>query len=76
MSDGLRASGHEVVDLPVYRNTQNPQAEAHDLTLYDKVIFSSPSAVEAFKNIYANQSTKHLLIIAKGKTTYEAIQTI
>ena len=76
LSDGLRASGHEVVDLPVYRNTQNPQAEAHDLTLYDKVIFSSPSAVEAFKNIYANQSTKHLLIIAKGKTTYEAIQTI
>lgn len=76
LSDGLRAQGHEVTDLPVYHNTPNPNAEVQDLSKFDKVVFTSPSTVEAFKAIYGKEDTKHLLIIAKGKTTYEAIQTI
>ena len=76
LSDGLRASGHEVTELTVYHNIPNLDAEKQNLDKYDKVIFTSPSTVEAFRNIYTKEESKHLLMIAKGKTTYETIQTI
>ena len=76
LSDGLRASGHEVTELTVYHNIPNPDAEKQNLDKYDKVMFTSPSTVEAFRNIYTKEESKHLLMIAKGKTTYETIQTI
>lgn len=76
LSDGLIAQGHVVEDIPVYTNRPNADAQPIDLSKVDKVIFSSPSAVEVFKNLYGNDVPKHLLLIAKGKTTYETIQTI
>ncbi len=76
LSDGLRASGHEVTELTVYHNIPNLDAEKQNLDKYDKVMFTSPSTVEAFRNIYTKEESKHLLMIAKGKTTYETIQTI
>ena len=76
LSDGLIAQGHVVEDIPVYTNRPNTEAQPIDLSKVDKVIFSSPSAVEVFKNLYGNDVPKHLLFIAKGKTTYETIQTI
>lgn len=76
LSDGLIAQGHVVEDIPVYTNRPNADAQPIDLSKVDKVIFSSPSAVEVFKNLYGNNVPKHLLLIAKGKTTYETIQTI
>lgn len=76
--DGLR--NHRVTDLPVYINRPDKQAVRQDLTQYDKILFSSPSGVEAFKDLYGITGDKELqfdgLIIAKGETTYEAIQTI
>ena len=104
--DGL--SQHHVTDLAVYSNTPNTDAVRQDLSQYDKILFSSPSAVEAFRDLYGNgnetaaptkreqahyenennfeplnQREARLkllnfngLIIAKGETTYEAIQTI
>ncbi len=76
LSDGLRSQGHTVTDLPVYTNTPNSAAVCQDLSQYDKVLFTSPSTVEAFRALYGEEIPKHLLLIAKGKTTYEAIQTI
>lgn len=76
LSDGLTAQGHVVEDIPVYTNRPDTDAQPIDLSKVDKVIFSSPSAVEVFKNLYGNDVPKHLLLIAKGKTTYETIQTI
>lgn len=76
LSDGLIAQGHVVEDIPVYTNRPNTEAQPIDLSKVDKVIFSSPSSVEVFKNLYGNNVPKHLLLIAKGKTTYETIQTI
>lgn len=76
LSDGLMAQGHRVTDLATYANTPNTEATKIDLSQYDKVIFHSPSAADVFKSLYADEQTKHLLLIAKGKTTYEAIQTI
>ena len=73
LSDGLRQQGHTVTDLPVYVNTPNPNAVKQDLTKYDKVVFPSPSTVEAFRTLYGEDIPKHLLIIAKGQTTYEKI---
>ena len=72
----MEKQGHQVTDLPVYTNRPNTNATKVNLEEYDKVIFTSPTTVEAFKNLYNSQNTNHLLIIAKGKTTYEAIQTI
>ena len=78
LTDGLRQ--HEVTDLPVYSNRPDKQAVKQDLTQYDKILFSSPSGVEAFRDLYGITEDKELqfdgLIIAKGETTYEAIQTI
>ncbi|MBO6059753.1 MAG: uroporphyrinogen-III C-methyltransferase [Bacteroidaceae bacterium] len=78
LTDGLRQ--HEVTDLPVYSNRPNKQAVKQDLTQYDKILFSSPSGVEAFRDLYGITKDKELqfdgLIIAKGETTYEAIQTV
>ncbi|MCQ2195391.1 MAG: uroporphyrinogen-III C-methyltransferase [Paludibacteraceae bacterium] len=76
LSDGLIAQGHVVEDIPVYTNRPNADAQPIDLSKVDKVIFSSPSSVEVFKNLYGNNIPIHLLLIAKGKTTYETIQTI
>lgn len=76
LSDGLIAQGHVVEDIPVYTNRPNTEAQPIDLSKVDKVIFSSPSTVEVFKNLYGSNVPKHLLLIAKGKTTYETIQTI
>ncbi|MBO7051488.1 MAG: uroporphyrinogen-III C-methyltransferase [Prevotella sp.] len=71
-------SQHEVTDLAVYTNTPNKEAVKQDLTQYDKIVFGSPSGVEAFRSLYTTEEINGYngLIIAKGETTYEAIQTI
>ena len=71
-------SQHEVTDLAVYTNTPNKEAVKQDLTQYDKIVFGSPSGVEAFRSLYTEEEINGYngLIIAKGETTYEAIQTI
>jgi uroporphyrinogen III methyltransferase/synthase len=78
LTDGLRQ--HEVTDLPVYSNRPDKDAVKQDLSQYDKILFSSPSGVEAFRDLYGITEDKKLqfdgLIIAKGETTYEAIQTV
>ena len=78
LTDGLRQ--HEVTALPVYSNRPDKDAVKQDLTQYDKILFSSPSGVEAFRDLYGITEDKKLqfdgLIIAKGETTYEAIQTV
>ena len=76
LSEKLVEQGYEVTDLPVYTNKPNREAVKQDLTKFDKVLFTSPSTVEAFKQLYGENISKHLLFIAKGKTTYEAVQTI
>lgn len=75
LKEGLMAQGHRVTDLPVYANRFVDHPIRVDLHAIEKVEFSSPSAVEAFLRLYEN-IPDHLLFTAKGKTTYEAIQTI
>jgi uroporphyrinogen III methyltransferase/synthase len=54
--------------LTVYRNCPNEEAPAVDLTQYQKVVFSSPSGVEAFRQKYHGLPSG-LLYVAKGDTT-------
>jgi uroporphyrinogen III methyltransferase/synthase len=68
LSEGLQAAGHTVIDLTVYRNCPNEEAPAVDLTQYQKVVFSSPSGVEAFRQKYHGLPSG-LLYVAKGDTT-------
>lgn len=69
---------HKVTDLAVYSNSPNREAVKQNLGRYDKIVFGSPSGVEAFRNLYTEEERNGYegLIIAKGETTYEAIQTI
>ncbi len=68
LSDELKALGNEVTDLPVYKNLINNGVELPELSQFRKILFSSPSAIEAFKKLYGNVP-KGILLIAKGKTT-------
>ena len=71
-------SQHHVTDLPVYTNRPRQDVEKQRLADYDKILFGSPSGVEAFNALYTKEERQAYsgLIIAKGETTYEAIQTI
>jgi uroporphyrinogen III methyltransferase/synthase len=73
-SDALESIGHRVTDVPVYTNTVNTEAERVDLSRFDKIIFTSPSCVEAFVQLYGSLPEKTLLT-AKGKTTANKLKT-
>jgi uroporphyrinogen III methyltransferase/synthase len=75
LSDGLRQQGHEVTDLTVYRNLPNEEAETVDLSRYQKVVFSSPSGVEAFRQKY-HGIPDGLLYVAKGDTTSQYLNDL
>lgn len=64
----LLEMNNEVTDLTVYLNTPNPDAQMVDVTMFDKILFSSPSGVEAFLGRYG-VFPEGPLLIAKGRTT-------
>ncbi len=72
LSDALRTMGADVVDLPVYTNEINGEASKIDLSLFDQILFSSPSGVEAFRQIYRDFPEK-ICLTAKGETTQKAL---
>ncbi len=68
LSGELESLGNQITDIPIYINTINHHAEKVDLSRFRKIIFSSPSGVEAFKNLYG-EIPIGVQLIAKGKTT-------
>jgi len=74
LPEALTAMGNNVTDLPVYTNTINDQTEKIDLSKVHKIIFASPSGVEAFKKLYG-ALPEGIPLIAKGKTTENALKT-
>lgn len=68
LSVGLQKLGHEVIDLPVYINTDNEEAKKVSLDEVSKILFGSPSGVQAFEKLYGHLPEGKLLI-ARGKTT-------
>ena len=73
LSEALARMGNHVTDLPVYNNLENEAAEKADLTQFHKIIFSSPSGVEAFKRVYG-ELPEGILLVARGKTTENSIK--
>ncbi|GHV32233.1 hypothetical protein FACS1894177_08080 [Bacteroidia bacterium] len=73
LSEELSKLGNQVVDIPVYRNTINKKAEKTDLAQFQKIIFSSPSGVEAFSEIYG-EIPPGIQLIAKGETTEQKLK--
>jgi uroporphyrinogen III methyltransferase/synthase len=74
LSEELEKMGNRVTDIPVYRNTVNEKAEKTDLSQFRKIVFSSPSGVEAFTQIYG-EIPSGIQLIARGKTTEEKLKT-
>lgn len=75
LSEGLLRLGNRVTDVPVYRNTVNKEAERVDLSLFQKILFASPSCVEAFVELYG-QLPENVRLAAKGSTTKNKIKEI
>jgi uroporphyrinogen III methyltransferase/synthase len=73
LSEELSRFGNQVVDISVYRNTINEKAEKADLSQFQKIIFSSPSGVEAFSEIYG-EIPAGIQLIAKGETTEQKLK--
>ncbi|MDR0566890.1 MAG: uroporphyrinogen-III C-methyltransferase [Prevotellaceae bacterium] len=68
LAEELEKLGNRVLDLPVYRNTAREAAEKVNLAQFQKIVFSSPSGVDAFMQLYG-QMPSGVQLIAKGKTT-------
>lgn len=68
LSEGLKALGNYITDIAVYTNSKNESAEIKDLSVFDKIVFSSPSGIHAFLDIY-KEIPSDIEIITKGKTT-------
>ncbi|MDR1602364.1 MAG: uroporphyrinogen-III C-methyltransferase [Tannerella sp.] len=75
LPDALAACGNSVTDLPVYRNTPDGEAKTVDLSHFHRIIFSSPSCVEAFMRLYGELPPETLLA-ARGKTTLNTLKHI
>ncbi|MDR0575074.1 MAG: uroporphyrinogen-III C-methyltransferase [Tannerella sp.] len=73
LSDELQALGNQVTDVPVYENSVNTKAEKVELSDFQKIIFSSPSGVEAFRLLYG-ELPEGIQLIAKGNTTENKIK--
>jgi len=73
IAEALRAQGHEVKVVPVYR-TKSTEGEAAEVVLsidYDAVVFSSPSGVRSFKAI---RGTLPSVCVAIGATTRSELE--
>ena len=73
LSEELEKLGNYVTDLPVYTNKPNDEAEKLDISQFQKIVFTSPSVVDAFKSLYGELPTG-IQLLAKGKTTESKIK--
>lgn len=73
LSSSLEKQGNSIEDVPVYTNEANLEAEKTDLSLFQKIVFTSPSSVDAFISLYGEFPAAAQLI-ARGKTTEEYIK--
>ncbi|MBK5720644.1 uroporphyrinogen-III C-methyltransferase [Dysgonomonas sp. Marseille-P4677] len=66
---GLREIGLSVVSVIAYRNTKPIQPEKVDLTLIDTLVFTSPSGVDNFLDVYGKIPLNRRIVV-RGRTTY------
>jgi uroporphyrinogen III methyltransferase/synthase len=73
LADELKALGNHITDVAVYENKVNTKARKVELSDFHKIIFSSPSGVDAFRLLYGGLP-EGIPLIAKGKTTENKIK--
>ncbi|MDR1882677.1 MAG: uroporphyrinogen-III C-methyltransferase [Prevotella sp.] len=73
LSEELTRLGNYVTDAPVYNNIVNKHAKKTDLTQFQKIIFASPSGVDAFKSLYG-EIPGGVQLIARGRSTENKIK--
>ncbi len=65
----LEKMGNEVVDLPIYETLINTDTDLiEDMSVFNEILFSSPSGVAAFKIRYG-RLPKDIPLTCKGKST-------
>ncbi|MDR3268489.1 MAG: uroporphyrinogen-III C-methyltransferase [Tannerella sp.] len=74
LSEELEKLGNEVADVPVYTNTVNREAGKTDISRFRKIIFSSPSGVDAFIRLYG-AIPSGIQLIVKGETTGKKLKS-
>jgi uroporphyrinogen III methyltransferase/synthase len=79
LPEALAGMGHDVTEAPAYSNRVNAAAKAADLSGYRKIIFASPSGVDAFIRLYGALPSgilpSGIQLVAKGKTTAEKLKS-
>jgi uroporphyrinogen III methyltransferase/synthase len=73
LPEALARMGNRITDLPVYNNLVNEAAEKVDLTQFQKIMFSSPSGVEAFIKMYG-KLPEGIFLTARGRTTENSLK--
>ncbi|MBP5482625.1 MAG: hydroxymethylbilane synthase [Paludibacteraceae bacterium] len=69
----LRRLGNEVTDLPIYKTETDPESEVvKDLSVYNEILFSSPSGVRAFMERYGGLPND-VPLTSIGETTAKEI---
>ncbi|KAA6352648.1 Uroporphyrinogen-III C-methyltransferase [termite gut metagenome] len=74
LSEELARLGNHVEDIPVYTNTVNNDVEKINPALFQKIVFTSPSCVDAFMQIYG-EIPVGVQLIAKGETTERRLKS-
>lgn len=75
LSEELLKLGNRMTDVPVYKNVINDKPEKVDVSEFSKIIFSSPSCVEAFVELYG-KLPENTRLVARGKTTRNRIEEL
>jgi len=68
LPEGLQQAGWEVTVLPLYQNKMPAGLKPLDLQQFNKIVFSSPSCVSNFKELYGH-FPDHVEFIFRGRET-------
>ncbi len=68
LPDGLQQAGWDVTVLPLYQNKMPEGLQALDLQQFNKIVFSSPSCVSNFLQLYGH-FPDHVEFIFRGRET-------
>jgi uroporphyrinogen-III synthase len=63
------------VDLPIYTTIYRVDVPCVDFSLYDGLIFTSPSTVEAFSNRF-HEIPRHLEVLVQGDVTKKMVEKL
>ena len=74
LPDALHAAGAQVTAVTAYRNLPVPDPVRVDLAALDAALFTSPSTVAAFRNLYGEHVPAALALWCRGPRTRAAAQ--